>query len=126
MVLTGIINGLNDPKGNDEIMISSISGLLNTLRFASNNFAVPTEREAIMNEIFKCLSHRNVEVRVLAMQCLVEVSREFYDHISNEIPKIGEYTMHAVTNDDPNVALQALEFWCSICDEEIERKKTVI
>jgi hypothetical protein len=56
------------------------------------------------------------------MQCLVEVARNYYDFLQNDIEKIfsimKDYVYYLI--------IQAYEFWSSISEEEISRSKNKI
>lgn len=51
------------------------------LPYASNNFKVESERDYIMARIFEALTIPEEEIRVIAMQTLVEIGRQEYEYI---------------------------------------------
>jgi importin subunit beta-1 len=120
-ILCALINNLRADI-DLEIISVAIVAFLNFIVFAKKNMEVANERDVIMNVIFSCLSHHSVDIRVIAMQCLVEISRLYYDYLGSHIEKIIQITEHHMRNDDEKVSIQAYEFWCSVSDEEVIRQ----
>ncbi|KAL0403246.1 UNVERIFIED_CONTAM: Importin subunit beta-1 [Sesamum radiatum] len=54
------------------------------------------------------------------IECLVSIGSTYYDKLAPYIQDIFNITSKAVREDEEPVALQAIEFWSSICDEEID------
>jgi hypothetical protein len=94
-ILNCLIENL-DLSLSQEVVELAISALLNFIVFAGKNMMVDHERDLIFNTIFKVLSHSNVEIRVFAMQCLVEISRFFYQYIGSHLESLIQYTCHHV------------------------------
>lgn len=61
------------------------------------------------------------EVREVAMQCLVEIARLYYDVLADYIPTFNILTQKSVFQDEEKIGAQAIEFWTSVAEEEIER-----
>lgn len=120
-ILLALINNLT-PDTDLEIVSVAIVAFLNFIVFAKKNIEVPNERDVIMNVIFNCLNHHSVDIRVISMQCLVEISRLYYDYLESHIDKAIQITEHHMRNDDERVSIQAYEFWCSVSDEEVIRE----
>jgi len=59
----------------------AVKALLHSLPYASQNFKVEQERRFIMDKIFDALEVTDVDIRENAMQVLVELARQEYDHI---------------------------------------------
>lgn len=106
-----------------ELIKHAIIAFLNFLIFAKKNMETPHEKDVIFNTIFNALGHPVAEVREYAMQCLVELSRLYYEEIDTHIDTIANNLEHFMINDEQKVAIQAFEFWCSISDEEVNRVK---
>ena len=117
-LLSALINNLN-VNADYEILSHAIIAFLNFMVFARKNFEIPNERQILFNTIFECLKHTTVDIRVYAMQCLVEIARLYYDFLDHNIDNLIQVTEHFMRNDDMRVAIQAFEFWCSISDTEL-------
>jgi importin subunit beta-1 len=72
--------------------------------------------------IFKFISSNNIKLRTLSIQCLLEVGRQFYDFIEDQIDNISPTIKYLMINDEESCSILAYEFWCSIGDIEIARK----
>ena len=61
-----------------------------------------------------------MKIRQAAYECLVSISSTYYEKLSPYMQDIFNITAKAVREDEEPVALQAIEFWSSIGDEEID------
>ena len=59
-------------------------------------------------------------LREAAFECLVKIAALYYDTLPAYMEAIFTLTQRAVSTDEEDVAKQAIEFWCSICEEEID------
>lgn len=118
-ILTALINNMTLDTDLEIIKHATLS-FLNFLFFARKNMEKPDERNYIFNTIFNLLSHNNIDVRICAMQCLVEISRIYYSYLESHIDALVGITEHHMLHDDERVSIQAYEFWCSVSDEEIK------
>jgi hypothetical protein len=82
-ILTQLTDNLSNTD--NEIVLTSISAMLNFIMYARKNMTVDSERDYILNKIFQTCAHEDVNIRVYAMQCLVEVSRIHYDYLISHI-----------------------------------------
>jgi importin subunit beta-1 len=89
-ILSQLIENLLHPD--KEIVLSAINALLNFIMYARKNMTVDKERDYILVSIFQACSHVDVEIRVFAMQCLVEISRIYYDYLQSHIDRFIQVT----------------------------------
>jgi len=125
LILSALVSNLLPQVNKEEVKLAALTALTHCIKFCDKNFKVENERDTIMNSVLSCCGSTNEEIRKIGMQCLLEVVRCFYDFISgNTLQNIGIVTFSDIKMDIiEEVALVALEIWCSICDEEIERLK---
>ena len=76
-----------------------------------------------MDTVFFNLNAPSIDMRVFSMQCLVEITRCYYDFLEDQMAKILEKTLLHMEQDDEKVGIQAYELWCSLSDEENARIK---
>jgi hypothetical protein len=74
-----------------------------------------------MDVIYFNTASPNLEIRVYSMQCLVEITRCYYDFLDDQMAMILEKTITHMEKDDEKVGIQAYELWCSLSDEENAR-----
>ncbi|GMP24918.1 hypothetical protein CsSME_00002017 [Camellia sinensis var. sinensis] len=108
-ILTAVVQGMNASEGSIDVRLAATRALYNALGFAQANFSNDMERDYIMRVI-----------RQAAFECLVSISSTYYEKLAPYIQDIFNITAKAVREDEEPVALQAIEFWSSICDEEID------
>ena len=57
-------------------------------------------------------------VRVAAYECIVKIGSEYYRHLASYMEVLYKLTFDSVKDDTEAVAMQAVEFWSTIADEE--------
>lgn len=124
-ILSALISNIVAEVTNEEVRMAALTALHMCIRFCDKNFRVENERTIIIDNILLNCSNPKGDIRSKAMMCLTEVVRCFYDFIGGALlEKIASTTFYNIQNDDNELAGQfAIEVWCSICDEEIERLK---
>jgi len=119
-ILTAVVQGMNATEGNNDVRLAATRALYNALGFAQANFSNDMERDYIMRVVCEATLSPEVKIRQAAFECLVSISSSYYEKLSPYIQDIFTITAKAVREDEEPVALQAIEFWSSICDEEID------
>lgn len=119
-VLTAVVQGMNVSEQNSDVRLAATRALYNALDFAQTNFDNEMERNYIMNVICDAALANEIEIRKAAFECLVSIASTYYEILEPYMQKIFELTSNAVKGDEEAVALQAVEFWSSICDEELD------
>ncbi|GKV51626.1 hypothetical protein SLEP1_g58262 [Rubroshorea leprosula] len=71
-------------------------------------------------------SSEDLNIRQSAFECLVAISSTYYDRLDPYMKDILDITARAMEENEEPVALQAIEFWSSICDEEFNRSTAKI
>ncbi|KAF3448056.1 hypothetical protein FNV43_RR08764 [Rhamnella rubrinervis] len=119
-VLTAVVQGMNLAENNAEVRLAATRALYNALDFAETNFQNEMERNYIMKMVCETAMSKEIEIRQAAFECLVSIASTYYEVLEPYMQHLFELTSNAVKGDEEPVALQAIEFWSSICDEEIE------
>ncbi|CAA2980192.1 importin subunit beta-1 [Olea europaea subsp. europaea] len=119
-ILTAVVQGMNANEGNNEVRLAATQALYNALGFAQANFSNDMERNYIMRVVCEATLSPEVKIRQAAFECLVSIGSIYYEKLASYIQDIFNVTSKAVREDVEPVALQAIEFWSSICDEEID------
>ena len=117
-MLTAIVNGIRADR-TDGVRLAAAIALRNSLMFASGNFDNEMERNMIMQTICEATQSANVDVRAAAFECIVNIAYLYYDKLSAYMQALFQLTFASIKTDNEKVALQAIEFWCTICEEEI-------
>ncbi|KAL2621419.1 hypothetical protein R1flu_001624 [Riccia fluitans] len=120
-ILTAVVQGMNATETSNDLRLAATRALYNALDFAQTNFENNMERDYIMRVVCEATLSPDSRIRQAAFECLVSISSTYYDKLSvHYMQDIFTITSKAVKEDEESVALQAIEFWSSICDEEIE------
>ncbi|XP_044507141.1 importin subunit beta-1-like [Mangifera indica] len=119
-VLTAVVQGMNLAEHSAEVRLAATKALYNALYFAQTNFQNEMERTYIMKMVCETAKSKETEIRLAAFECLVSIASTYYDVLEPYMQTLFELTSNAVKGDEEAVALQAIEFWSTICDEEIE------
>lgn len=119
-VLTAVVQGMNLAEHSCEVRLAATKALYNALDFAQTNFENDMERNYIMKVVCETAISKEADIRQAAFECLVSIASTYYDVLEPYMQTLFQLTSNAVKGDEESVALQAIEFWSSICDEEIE------
>jgi importin subunit beta-1 len=57
-------------------------------------------------------------IRIASFTCLHEIAANYYSKMPPYMTEIFNMTVKAMREDEEEVALQAVEFWCTLCDYE--------
>ncbi|CAN1250825.1 Importin subunit beta-1 [Linum perenne] len=119
-ILTVVVQGMSSSEGNTDVRLAAVRALYNALGFAQANFSNDMERDYIMRVVCEAALSTELKIRQAAFECLVSIASMYYEKLTPYMQDIFTITSKAVREDDEAVALQAIEFWSSICDEEID------
>ncbi len=74
-----------------------------------------------MQVICEATQSSDVQVKVAALQCLVRIMSLYYQYMETYMgPALFAITLDAMKSDIDEVALQGIEFWSNVCDEEVD------
>ncbi|KEH35465.1 putative importin-beta domain, importin subunit beta-1 [Medicago truncatula] len=118
-ILTAVVQGMNSSESND-VRLAATGALYNALGFAHANFSNKEECECIMTVVCETTMSPEVKIRQAAFECLVSIAAMYYVKLEPHIQVIYNLTSNAIRSDQEPVALQAIEFWSTICDEETD------
>ncbi|PWY98805.1 putative karyopherin beta-1 subunit [Testicularia cyperi] len=120
-ILTAVIQGARKEEQSPEVQLAALQALFNSLEFVRANFEREGERNYIMQVVCEATQSPNMPVKVAAYECLVRVMQLFYDKMRFYMEQaLFGLTVLGMRDPEPKVALQAVEFWNTVCDEEIE------
>jgi len=120
-ILTAIVNGMRKEEPSDHVRLAACNALLNSLEFTRNNFSKETERNYIMQIICEATQSNNDQIKVSALQNLVKIMNLYYEYMEAYMGQaLFAITVAAMKAPNDDVALQGIEFWSSVCEEESE------
>ncbi|NP_001191603.1 importin beta 1 [Aplysia californica] len=120
-ILTAIVHAMKKEEPSNHVRLAATNALLNSLEFTKDNFEKETERHLIMQVVCEATQSTDVRVRVAAMQCLVKIMSLFYIYMTHYMgPALFAITIDAMEHENDEIALQGIEFWSTVCDEEVD------
>lgn len=118
-VLTAVVQGTAQQE-DKHVRLAAITALFNALEFAHTNFENDGERDYLMQVICQCTTDAMVQIRERSFECLVRIAALHYDKLRPYMQEIFNLVQRAVTDQEEDVAKQGIEFWCTVCEEEID------
>lgn len=117
-VLTAVVQGMRADETDSTVRLAATQALFNALEFAHNNFENDNERNYLMQVVCEGTMSSEKSVREASYECLVKIAANYYSKLPHYITDIFSLTSRAAREDDEEVAKQAIEFWCTLCEEE--------
>ncbi|KIM41758.1 hypothetical protein M413DRAFT_137569 [Hebeloma cylindrosporum] len=120
-ILTAVIHGARKEEPSSDVQLAAIHALFNSLEFVRENFDRDGERNYIMQVVCEATQNPSVAVQVGAFECLVRIMSLYYDRMALYMEQaLFGLTVVGMRHSDERVALQAIEFWSTVCEEEVE------
>ncbi|RKP07815.1 armadillo-type protein [Thamnocephalis sphaerospora] len=120
-ILTAVVQGARKEEPNQEVRLAAITALYNSLEFVRDNFAREGERNYIMQVVCEATQSPDAQVQVAAFETLVRIMQLYYEDMAVYMEKaLFALTVLGMKHENEQVVLQAVEFWSTVCDEEID------
>jgi importin subunit beta-1 len=120
-MLTAVVAGMRPEETDMELRMAATTALNNALEFARSNFSNDQERNYLMQMVCHGTQASDARVRRGAWECLVRIAEFYYSKLPAYMSDIFALSQQAVRSDEEEVALQALELWSTIAEEEYNR-----
>jgi len=118
-MLTTIVDGIRSDRP-DSLRLAAATALRNSLLFTRGNMERPNERNVIMSTICEGTQALCPRVRAASFECIVQIAFQYYDKLKDYMQAMFQISFATIKNDEEIVALQAMEFWSTLCEEEME------
>ncbi|KAG6866308.1 hypothetical protein C0991_005775 [Blastosporella zonata] len=120
-ILTAVIHGARKEETSSDVQLAAVHALFNSLEFVRENFEREGERNYIMQVVCEATQNAAVAVQVGAFECLVRIMGLYYDKMGLYMEQaLFGLTVMGMKHADERVALQAVEFWSTVCEEEVD------
>ncbi|XP_017464979.1 PREDICTED: importin subunit beta-like [Rhagoletis zephyria] len=120
-ILTAIIHGMRKLEPSNHVRLAATTALHNSLEFTKANFEKDLERNFIMEVVCEATQSQDTQVCVAALQCLVKILTLYYQYMEPYMAQaLFPITLEAMKSENDQIALQGIEFWSNVCDEEID------
>lgn len=119
-ILTAVVQGARKEEANNDVRLAAITALGDSLEFVRTNFDNEGERNYIMQVICEATQSGDSRVEAGAYGCLNRIMGLYYDKMRFYMEKaLFGLTVMGMKNPQEDVAKLAIEFWCTVCEEEI-------
>ncbi|CAH6721175.1 importin subunit beta-1 [[Candida] jaroonii] len=119
-ILVTIIQGAQ-PNEETSVRLTALNALVNSLEFIRFNFDKEGERNYIMQVVCEATQADNVDLQEAAFGCLARIMALYYRYMSVYMEKaLFNLTVSGIQSPNDRVACMAIEFWSSVCEEEID------
>jgi len=119
-ILTAVVQGAQKGEENLEVRNAAITALSDCLDFIRSNFDNEGERNYIMQVVCEATQSGDVRIEAGAFGCLNRIMGLYYDKMKFYMEKaLYGLTIIGMKNDEEDVGKLAVEFWCTVCEEEI-------
>lgn len=119
LMLTTIVDGIRADRP-DPIRFAATKALGNSLSFTRKNMDNVQERDMILKTICDATQSADVNVRAAAYECIVQIAFQYYDKLQAYMQTLFQLTFTTIRTDEEKVAINAIEFWSTLCEEEME------
>lgn len=119
-ILTAVVQGARKEEPNNDIRNAAITALGDSLEFVRSNFEHEGERNYIMQVICEATQADDTRIQQGAYGCLNRIMGLYYEKMRFYMEKaLFGLTIQGMKSDEEDVAKLAVEFWCTVCEEEI-------
>ncbi|KAM0683555.1 karyopherin Kap95 [Mitosporidium daphniae] len=121
-ILTAVIQGARKEELDSAVRLAAITSLNNSLLFVATHFENETERNFLMTVVCEATQSLCESIAVAAFECLVSIMTLYYQHMASYMTHgLFIATIEAMKVTRTAIALQAIEFWSTVCESEIDR-----
>ncbi|KAM5348791.1 hypothetical protein ACJ41O_008614 [Fusarium nematophilum] len=119
-ILTAVVQGARKEEANIEVRLAAITALGDSLEFVGNNFKHEGERNYIMQVVCEATQADDSRIQQGAFGCLNRIMALYYENMRFYMEKaLFGLTILGMKSSDEDVAKLAVEFWSTVCEEEI-------
>ncbi|OAR00599.1 hypothetical protein LLEC1_05191 [Akanthomyces lecanii] len=119
-ILTAVVQGARKEETNSEVRLAAITALSDSLEFVHNNFKHEGERNYIMQVVCEASQASDARIQQGAFGCLNRIMALYYENMRFYMEKaLFGLTILGMKSEDEDVAKLAVEFWSTVCEEEI-------
>ncbi|KAI5289849.1 karyopherin beta [Ascosphaera aggregata] len=119
-ILTAVVQGARKEEPNNDVRVSAIIALSDAMEFVRSNFENEGERNYIMQVVCEATQAKDSRIQSGAFGCLNRIMSLYYDKMQFYMEKaLFGLTILGMKHEEEEVAKLAIEFWCTVCEEEI-------
>ncbi|KAK4934179.1 karyopherin Kap95, partial [Elasticomyces elasticus] len=119
-ILTAVVQGAQKGETSNEVRDTALKALSDATEFIRSNFENEGERNYIMQVVCEATQADEVRVQAGAFGCLNRIMGSYYEKMRFYMEKaLFGLSIMGMKSEEEEVAKLAIEFWCTVCEEEI-------
>lgn len=119
-ILTAVVTGAKKENNTAEVRLAALMALSDATEFVRSNFEKEHERNYIMQVVCEATQAEDTRVQAAAYGCLNRIMGIYYHEMSFYMQRaLFGLTITGMKSKEEDVAKLAIEFWCTVCEEEI-------
>ncbi|CCD22494.1 karyopherin beta NDAI_0A03370 [Naumovozyma dairenensis CBS 421] len=120
-ILIAIVQGAQSSEQSRLVRLAALNALADSLVFIKNNMDREGERNYLMQVVCEATQANDTEIQAAAFGCLCKIMSLYYMYMKPYMEQ-AIYALTIATMASPNdkVASMTVEFWSTICEEEID------
>lgn len=120
-VLTAVVQGARRDEPDNEVRLAALQALADATDFIGANMNNEGERNYIMQVVCEATQAQDTRIQAAAFGCLNRIMSAYYSMMRFYMEKaLFGLTIMGMKNEEEDVAKLAIEFWCTVCEEELE------
>lgn len=119
-ILTAVVQGARREESNMDVRNAAIAALSDSVDFVRSNMENEGERNYIMQVVCEATQAEDIRVQAGAFGCLNRIMGAYYEKMRFYMEKaLFGLSVMGMRSEEEDVAKLAIEFWCTVCEEEI-------
>ena len=119
-ILTAVVQGARKEETNLDVRNAAINSLSDSLDFVRTNFDNEGERNYIMQVVCEATQAEDSRIQAGAYGCLNRIMALYYEKMRFYMERaLFGLTIMGMKNPEEDVSKLAIEFWCTVCEEEL-------
>lgn len=119
-ILTAIVQGARSEEPSIAVRLTAINALVNSLEFIKENFKQEGERNYIMQVVCEATQANDHELQAAAFGAMARIMNLYYEFMGVYMEKaLFGLTVNGMKSENDTVACMAVEFWTTVCEEEV-------
>ncbi|KAA8651506.1 karyopherin beta [Aspergillus tanneri] len=119
-ILTAVVQGARREESNLDIRNAAIKALSDSVDFVRSNMDNEGERNYIMQVVCEATQADDLRIQSGAFGCLNRIMALYYEKMRFYMEKaLFGLSVMGMKSEEEDVSKLAIEFWCTVCEEEI-------
>lgn len=120
-ILTAVVQGARRDEPNQDVRNAAMKALSDSVDFVRSNMDNEGERNYIMQVVCEATQAEDLRIQSGAFGCLNRIMGSYYEKMRFYMEKaLFGLSIMGMKSEEEDVAKLAIEFWCTVCEEEID------